>query len=77
MKPRTHIEITIGVVIVVMMLASSGYLYHNSILETLGEIVVYLMGLSILFGLLLYGYVKITSKSLFDPLDIPEEIPED
>lgn len=77
MNSRNVIIVMVGFVITVMVFASSAYLYSNSILETLGEIVVYLMGMSILCGVLLYFYVKITARSVFDPLDIIEEIPED
>ncbi|MCQ2085115.1 MAG: hypothetical protein MJZ21_03090 [archaeon] len=77
MSTRSILIGMVGFVIAVMVFASSAYLYSNSILETLGQVVVYLMGMSIICGLLLYIYVKITSRSIFDPLDIIEEIPED
>ncbi|MCQ2078490.1 MAG: hypothetical protein MJZ38_00300 [archaeon] len=69
MRTRSVLIVLILFVAAMMIVSVESYVYFDSVLVVLGHVVVWMMILSIVFGIVLYSYVKITSRSIIDPLD--------
>ena len=69
MKVRQHQYIDVLVVLVFVILCVQSVLVGNEILDYLSLVATSFMTVSIIIGLFLWSYVKVTKRRIFDPLD--------
>ena len=69
MKVRQHQYIDVLVVLVFVILCIQSVLVGNEILDYLSLVATSFMTVSIVIGLFLWSYVKVTKRRIFDPLD--------
>ena len=69
MKVRQHQYIDVLVVLVFVILCIQSVLVGNEILDYLSLVATSFMTVSIIIGLFLWSYVKVTKRRIFDPLD--------
>ena len=69
MKVRQHQYIDVLVVLVFVILCIQSVLVGNEVLDYLSLVATSFMTVSIVVGLFLWSYVKVTKRRIFDPLD--------
>ena len=69
MKVRQHQYIDVLVVLVFVILCVQSVLVGNEVLDYLSLVATSFMTVSIVVGLFLWSYVKVTKRRIFDPLD--------